>query len=336
MAEQILIWRIEMRRKKFVCAFLDILGFRNYITKDLLGASNLIMEYHNVLELTIMAQKLSDANKQHVSQNPELDEANLQSKFTSFDYFLPFSDSIFIISSNPDLFVAQVSSFLSKCLTLIEPGLESDETSEDPFQKGMRKVTTQKKGQPVINQIPVFKWPLLFRGGISYGECHPMKVASILNGQKEDATILLGESVVEAVQFEGKVKGNGPALMCSKSFFNSLSKSSRKYLVKVQDHFEVLWPAFRYYDLTSSRDGGFQHRKEFDELFEPAVRWWKACNHLEHASHYYNFIKLIIESTLHYYSLEERSTKDAKRYINNSLEKHGLLSKANHLMKDWE
>ena len=325
-----------MRRKNYVCAFLDLLGFRTYIGKDLRGAANLIMEYKNVLDLTLMAQNVRaprTARGSDLSQSPALQNHNLQLKVTSFDYFLPFSDSIFIRSSNPDLFVAQISSFLSKCLTLINKGHEFDETSEHPFQTGVRDAITHKKGRTIAKQVPVFSWPVLFRGGISYGDCHPMKVTSILNGLKESATILAGNAVVEAVQFERRVKGSGPMLMCSKSFYNSLSKEGRKYVEKVRDHYEILWPAFRYYDDGPNSSGDFRHAQTFEELFRPAAIWWNACNHLEYASHYYNLLKLIIRSTLHYYSLDGRSVAAARRHIETRLKEHGLLSKAADLMK---
>jgi hypothetical protein len=199
----------------------------------------------------------------------------------------------------------------------------------------MREVITHKKGQTIFEQMPEFNWPLLFRGGISYGECHPGQVTSLLNGQEGRTTILLGKALIEAVQLEGKAKGNGPMLMCSKSFYDSLSREGRKYVVKVQDHYEILWPAFRYCGVCADSNVGFRHESEFDEFFEPAIRWWKACNHLEYAGQYYNFIKLIIRSTLRYYSLDGRSIVPARQYIETSLKKHGLLSKAMDLMKEW-
>ncbi len=289
------------------CAYLDILGFRTFIevNRDLYGAVELINYYQNVLNLTNMAAKVSAARTTTDALSCE-DEAlrnrNLQLKFTTFEHFLPTSDSIFIQSSSEDrgLFVAQISSFLLKCLTLIRP-------------------------------MP--KFPLLLRGGIAYGECCAMPVTSILNNTTKESAVLAGMAVAEAVRLEGRTKGDGPMLLCSKSFYEALPEETRKYIKTVGDQYIILWPAFYYYDACSENHTDFRHEQEFDELFGLAANWWKEYNHLPYGSHYYGFLKLIIESTLKYYSVDGRHTGEARKYIEKAIEENGLSSKAADLMK---
>src|SRR5208337_3601506 len=99
------------------------------------------------------------------------------------------------------------------------------------------------------------------------------------------------------VRLEGTEKGNGPMLICSESFYEHLSEESREYVEKVRDHYEILWPAFRYGEEVCD-SSEFRHAERFEELFQPAVDWWRQYGNTEYASHYENLLRLIIRGTL--------------------------------------
>lgn len=107
------------------CAYLDILGFKYYTQKDLQGAAALINNYKMLLNLKFFTAVLDE-------QKPEVSKLSQRRKADSFDYFLPFSDCVFIQASNPDLFVHQISSFLLRCFLLTSREYESPVSKEDP------------------------------------------------------------------------------------------------------------------------------------------------------------------------------------------------------------
>ena len=78
--------------KDKVVAYLDILGFGNHTYTNVEEALELLSNYQ-----TIINQKIID-NDLHPppSYSIELQELSKQNIVDSFEYFLPFSDSVFI------------------------------------------------------------------------------------------------------------------------------------------------------------------------------------------------------------------------------------------------
>ena len=80
--------------------FLDLLGFSDYTKTDLIGTVRLLES-----QRTILNTRLADENWYQARNTPVTPFASARLA-TSFDHFLPFSDSICIASSDPSLFCA--------------------------------------------------------------------------------------------------------------------------------------------------------------------------------------------------------------------------------------
>lgn len=95
-----------------VVAFLDILGFGNHTNANVEEALELLSNYE-----TIVSQKINDKNinPPESYEDDGLKELAKQRMVDSFEYFLPFSDSLIIQSSVPNVFLPQVSRFLLDC-----------------------------------------------------------------------------------------------------------------------------------------------------------------------------------------------------------------------------
>ena len=190
----------------------------------------------------------------------------------------------------------------------------------------MRDISIGSNGS-VIRSNTLEDWfPVLMRGGISFGECHPIKINSIIDKDFKTIPNLVGSAVVEAVKLEQAIKGEGPKLICSQTFHDALRDKHDKYVIRYKGRantHEILWPAFAFIE------GNNVHSElinRYEDLFMPAANLWKAYGRLEWGSHYYNFMKLIIRSTLHYFSFSGKEFPVAKDYILKSLKQIDIQS----------
>ena len=97
---------------KAIVAYLDVLGFSVYSEKDLAGAQFLFVIRNSFFNRNSKTVKITRASSYTNPSLAALAEAHL---VDSFKHFLPFSDSIFIVSENPDKFARQLSNYLIAC-----------------------------------------------------------------------------------------------------------------------------------------------------------------------------------------------------------------------------
>lgn len=309
-----------------VCAYLDLLGFQYYISKDLKGALTLLQSYHAIIRTGIFTRRrapdLIYVDKATVNKT---EKVNLN----SFEYFLPFSDSIFIQSSSPDQFIRELSVFLLSAFLFMSKAYDYEHLFKDPAEISKFNFDVDKKGKVTMRWETEYWFPLLFRGGLSFGECQPIEISSIINNERRPIVNLVGKAVVEAVQLETSFKG--PRLACSKALCDVLSDELEQYIVRTNNNYEILWPAFIFTD--DKDDIEMKLLTEFEKLFLPALNLWKAYNHLDFGIHYYNLLKLIIQGTLHYFSFDRKyAFLKVQEYIYQRLYKADLKLKEEDLM----
>ncbi len=283
-----------------VCAYLDILGFKNHIKEDPLAASNLLSEYTSVIG-----------------------NLGVGGKYKSFNYFLPFSDGIFIQSNDPSKFVFDLSKFLV----------------ESFLKNGFGNIIVERDNHsPVVDETKYTELPgrrpLLFRGGVAYGDSVPKRVSCIYDNKLEYKHSLIGEAVVEAVALEGK--GRGPRVFCSGKFYESLDDNAKRLVINQFDdeegkNYEIIWPASFF-----TENGFYESYYEFDRLFISSRLSWKAFNHKQYGINYYNFLKLIVLSGLHFWGGSPENLASVKRYIEPGLTKACLQNKRDDLFMGFK
>ncbi|MFH2108558.1 MAG: hypothetical protein ABII93_07815 [Chrysiogenia bacterium] len=274
-----------MNGNERVVCYLDLLGFSNYTKSNPKGALWLLDNYQTILHETI---------RDGASDTPvpttlkKLHEMNLVS---SFEYFIPFSDSIFITSKEIDDFIFQVSSFLIKCFWL----------------------TADKYTYPVNKADPCYvsngEWwyPTFFRGGMAFGKVIPFELESIKTKNLTKVTNLTGEALVQAVGLERTDKG--PRLFCSLGVQQRVEKAQH-FIVSKNSIFEVLWP-MRLFSDENSVDSEVQ---KIDEIFIQASNLYNAYGMINDiGKHYLEFIKLISHSSLQYFNSRKCISKAKDR-----------------------
>ncbi|MDA3886581.1 MAG: hypothetical protein PF638_13395 [Candidatus Delongbacteria bacterium] len=299
---------------KHAVAYIDLLGFSNFVNSNLSDAIKVLENYNHIIDDKIFDQKLDNKSK------------------NSFKYFIPFSDSIFIASEMPNEFIKELADFFLACFKFTSDQYIRPRNSDSPEDIEVITNIIDKNGKTTQEKV-IQKWyPILFRGGISFGEAHAIELNTINNSEYSKIKTLAGKAVVKSVGLEcledlkGKIKG--PRLICDKEFMDSITDSKIKfYIVKLKDFenlYEILWPAFHFINNKP------YEIKKFNNLFIPISNFWKAYKNEKYGRHYLNFIKLLIESTLRF-AENINETNNAIDYIKTQLKNNGMQSDIKYL-----
>ena len=190
-------------KKEQTVAYLDLLAFSSHVRDNLPDALMAFTTYSKILET-----KLKDNSLYPPTSYTDQISKDCAKKMSvdSFSNFLPFSDSIFITSEEPNLFIKQLGTFVLRCF---------------------------KFALNTFDYNTFTKYPTLFRGGIAIGEAIPIELIGIVKGKQQIIPNIAGEAVVKAVALEQKVKG--PRIVFGKDFFEKLDKSTKVYISETKE-----------------------------------------------------------------------------------------------------
>ena len=280
-----------------IVAYIDLLAFSNHLREN---TSDALMAMNNYN--TILSSKIRDEVINPVSSYPkELQELAKKTSIDSFDFFLPFSDSVFLMSSDCSSFIKQLGSFVLQSFTFTAHFYIDPIDPLKPEKGYINNYSINKDGELDVNQEECNYYPALFRGGLAYGEAFPIELSSVIDCAPNKTKVITGKAVVDAVHLESSVKG--PRLVFCQDVFTQLNEDACDYCRKIpekNDMYEILWPALEYIKQNES----FQCKQEIQKMYEiiiPAYNLWKAYNHTPFSAHYLNLIELIIASTIKFY-----------------------------------
>jgi len=282
-------------------AFLDLLGFRSYLKEDLEGAVELLRNYRAML-----VQKLGDTEtlKQTPPPTQELAALGDQMAADSFEHAIPFSDSLFLVSREPDKFLLQTAKFLLDCYTFTAPAYMQPDDPKNPTCVTVKEVGSGPDGHVKVQSRVEHWYPTLFRGGVSYGQVVPAIMIGIDIYKPVKVTNVTGTAVVRAVSMEKS--GSGPRVFCDRSFVGSLSEPVAKQLiseVKPPELYELLWPAL-HFQMTSSLP---EAKSKLEELLVPVARLWQPFSAVEEERHYREFMRLVVRSAGRFFKSQSYS-----------------------------
>lgn len=301
-----------------IVAFLDILGFGNYSNTDIDSTLELLADFEYIIEEKIIDSTLHPPESYKDDALKEIAENRTISSFVNF---IPCSDSIFIQSMIPDLFLKQLSHFLLGCFLLKSHAYSNPEDTTNPVE-----VTISSVSSNGVKKLKTNWFPLLFRGGISFGESRVFDINSIHDSGINKTKNIAGAAVVKAVK-KLEPLGKGPRLFLDNELYEKLDSVTQDFCLPFSNNnFEFLWPAFHYID---SNDVKSEIAKS-SSLIVPAANLWKAYNHYPFGCHYWEFLKLIVVSTQKYAELH--SYQNGTVDIVNILNKIGLGDKIPSLL----
>ena len=273
--------------KKYAVIYLDILGFKSFSNEDSEAALRILKDFHTVLKM----RRQDEHSPSSMSEGLEKRLA-ARNASDSFSYFLPMSDSVFILSEEPDKVAAQLSTFLRDSFLLGGHAYDKSDTS-NVFEQCIKEPRISESGKVEINYFKENWYPVLFRGGISYGDVKVLKTPAICNEQEITVPNVIGQGVVQAVGLEQRGL-KGPRILCDCEFVDQLRGPATKYLRKEGDAWELLWPGFNYFEGNDERS----ERYNLDDLFGRALALWRHFSGEEPEKHYRAFLELIVQSHL--------------------------------------
>jgi len=287
---------------EYSVAFIDLLGFKYFVNKDLLGALSLIENTHETLKESIIDENIHPAS---TYSDPGLKALAEKSFVDSFNIFLPFSDSIIILSENPNKFICQLSNFIYKCFHLTSHIYPTAKEG--------------KNGEIEVTDNIEHWFPTLFRGGISFGKVNLFESPMVIEGKVNALPNVVGIPYIKAIKLEQS--GKGPRLFCDDSFVSQLSMENKRFIVPVNNNeskeqtYEILWPAFRYIEGNPPQ----VEANDFSEYYLPAVALANHYKDAETVEHYHQFKILLIRSTLVYFraiGFEQIGRDTINRFVN--------------------
>lgn len=304
-----------------ICCFIDILGFSNFVKEDPVGAIYLLQNYQTQLL--------------QLKEIPEGNDYLTPYRKDSFKYLIPFSDSIFFYSENPSDFVLQLSDFIHGSFSFTSDAFSAPEDINHPENITEQSVVIEN-GKAVTKKHSAKWYPLLFRGGIGFGDAKVYELNGIQDSKPAKTPFVFGNSVIEAVKFE-QLGIKGPRVLCGKDFYDQLNVRAKKIVHAAFDRpglYEVNWTSVHYL-MTDELNDWFVDQLLMNDfylhLLVPAANLWKAYNHLSVAQHYYNFLKLIVKGVQHYFA-DTTYVDKANISIREFLEKESLGTKISDLL----
>lgn len=291
-----------------IVAFIDLLGTKNRIGKsskgDSFDALRPIINYNHIT-FSKICEGIAHPSESYDKELQELAKINL---IDSFEYFLPFSDSVFIMSNDCCSFIKQLGNYIFGLYNFTIDFYKKDfyiKPSTNPIDLEKVKMPTLslgKDGELEITNNVCNYYPALFRGGISFGEACSIKLYSIANKVPSKIVTITGEAVSNAVELEKKIKG--PRLVFEKTVYDQLDEDTCDYCritPESHDLYEILWPAFNYFK-HSNPSNNEQEIDELRRLLDPTYNLWEKYKNEESLSiHYFNLIELIIASTIQFF-----------------------------------
>lgn len=296
-------------------AYIDLLAFSNHVRENTSDAVMTMNSYNTILSTKIKDDKLYPVN----SYPTALQDLAKSRSVDSFDFFLPFSDAIFLMSSDCNHFISQLGNFVLQSFTLTSNFYKNPIDPSQPEKGPILQYGVDDNGNITVTNGECNYYPALFRGGLAYGEAFPVELYGIVNKQTGKSKIITGTAVVEAVNLEAKVKG--PRLIFKKSLFDQLGSDAKDYCRTIPEDrnmYEILWPSLSYI----KQNDEFQCKQElskFDDLFKPAYNLWKAYNHTVFSAHYFCFVELIIASTIQFFDKKCNLKNYVLEQLNNRL-----------------
>ena len=276
-------------------AYIDILGFTSYVDKNIQDAITVMSNANDIISILFYEKTVHPSD----GYDPSLQELALRNSIESIDDYLPFSDSVFLSSSNPSQFLLQLGSFLSKAFLYTANIYTKPKELSRPTESVVISTSVDEGGHLFAVKTKIHVPPVLFRGGVTYGEVERLSPMAIVNGIATNQCVLVGDTVVRAVSLEKSIKG--PRIIFEDDLYSQLNTNTKKYCRRIPgdlSKYELLWPAMGY--IANDR---YEHEFHiFSDFFDPAYNLWLAFkNDVNVEIQYRKFLELIIVSTLSAY-----------------------------------
>lgn len=324
-----------------IIAFLDILGFTQLVEHNYQTAVDNLNEFNRYIDT---ARNDSLGHPVDSYDDPELQKFAEKHYVTSFDNILTMSDSLVIATSNPDVFVKQLSTMLCDLFKATSENFAKpfDDIYNVDSTKNVHAYIVEENGERQYRFEYHKAFPLLLRGGITVEKEHTLsdgtkakgvaffKQSQVIDGENEMGWNVCGQDYVEAVKLESS--GKGPRLFCSKDFFDQLGEDSKKYLrVLNQNTYEILWTYECCTCGSESTDIQLNIIDGINNFLKPSIRLYKYylkyqnedmkenASAVELLKHYKQLVLLVCRGIYKYAVEHNISSDEIKKQLNEEI-----------------
>lgn len=317
-------------------AYIDLLGFSNYVLKDHINNDDAAAHMLQELIRTLRTKYCDTLSKPISSYNdPVSAEIAADDSVDDFEAFLPLSDGIFITGYCPAKTLPQIARFLCNCFS--NYAAQFDRNGKDPAELTEIEITILKL-DGTSTKRKTYAHPILFRGGASFGHVDYMDSSFLYrnpypsyndhNDPGSGAPLyhfvnLLGKSVLDAVSFDKSklCSGTGPRFYIHDTLYDRLVAQNAKNVLdfieietkkdeKGRDVFlrYLLWPAFSMI-ITNSFDLEFINN--FCSVLDHAVALWIAYKNVsnDQAGQYLSLVEMCFDA-YRAFGIATKETKD--------------------------
>ncbi|MGA2232123.1 MAG: hypothetical protein ABSH22_14600, partial [Tepidisphaeraceae bacterium] len=229
---------------------------------------------------------------------------------TSFEAFLPLSDSILIVASNISTFIKQISHLLVECFQFRLGSYASPERRENPIVVTTKTASFSGSRPVLVTQSEIWQ-PVMFRGGISFGQCLPLYLPTIESSKLRKRLGIVGEAVIEAVRLEKRTKG--PRVLCSTSVRDAVQGTAAAHYIgppldAEPGCFELYWPISVLEDSCNMEDAINNRLGEWLQGLAHLYSYFRTDFSVR--PHYESYLRLLVASALRKYPSGESALKE--------------------------
>lgn len=314
--------------KNMVVAFLDLLGFSQLLDLSTEVALDNVNSFNNVIRTRVFDNATHSIEEYR--KNYPNDEQFLRfvekSAVCSFEYLISFSDSLILGSHDLDLFVDQLANLVATLyINYSEPFRLK---FENIFDVSSNKIVSYEDGN--LRKHKAF--PILFRGGLSFGEeVGFFKENCIQDGKFcYEGYNVFGKTYLNAVRLEHK--GKGPRLFCDRLIADNLkNKCLLRVVDKDEEIYEIVWTIEACEATECSSDKWYNVKYSiFEKMLPAAINF--VCFYLSDSKfgevlpQYEELLKLVCRGIVRYADINCNKANEALQLINQNLNKNGLDS----------
>lgn len=268
--------------------YLDLLGFGHYVTTDPSGAAHLLNAYMSIFQFAV--------SKEHNASQQYIDEHDL----SDLELFLPFSDSVFAFSKEPQHLLHKIGNFLYSSLMQYEHQYGNPEDPNNPYATTIANIGVSPDGVVTREEMTENWYPPLFRGGLSFGPAASSDAPFWRGTQRGQVPLPFGPAVVAAVRLEQKALP-GPRILLTEEAAARLRHVHPNLVGRAfgtqESLDEFYWPA-----ATFTADMRMTLQNEIFRLLVVAANLYKPQkDDPKVGKHYLALIQLVCHSALLYF-----------------------------------
>ena len=254
---------------KKAVAYIDLLGFTDCVQNNPDEAIMMLTQFNSVLS-SLNFERVAHPSSGYLHGLQDLARRNSNE---SFEHFLPFSDSVFIVSSDCSNFLMQLGNFVKDSFLLNARVYSNPENPSNPTETHYIGFDSSNPNCNKPVSIPCSQPPVLFRGGLSYGEVIETSPTALFKNHIFTCNNLMGEAVIRAVRMERVVKG--PRIIFDQEMYSQLNEDVKLYCRSIPDKikdngtaglYEILWPALGF--ILENKTSFYQEITHFYDLFK--------------------------------------------------------------------